>query len=150
MNYYRDILKSWKSLYGAGLGSGGVATKPQKGWVTLVRSGQNAGRSVFIHDSTSLTESSARLLDRCEEAGQSADRWELWGAGGCAGQKESVWGFGGRRGSCMAESSWAPRVASFCWAAHPVLILSWSRNRRQRPTRRCPCGLCTGCCQTSS
>lgn len=59
-----------------------------------------------------------------------------------------IWG---RRGSCMAaESSWAPRVASFCWAAHLVLILSWSRNRRQKPTRRCPCDLCTGCCQTSS
>lgn len=50
----------------------------------------------------------------------------------------------------MAESSWAPCVASFCWAARPVPILSWSRSRRRRPTRRCPCGLCTGCCQTSS
>lgn len=50
----------------------------------------------------------------------------------------------------LAESSWAPRAASFCWAARPAPILSWSRNRRRRPTRHSPCGLCTGCCQTSS
>lgn len=75
------------------------------------------------------------------------------GVGGCAGQKESVRerGTGGRRGgSSTAESSWAPRAASFCWAARPVLIPSWSRSRRRRPTRRCPCGSCTGCCRTSS
>lgn len=50
----------------------------------------------------------------------------------------------------LAESSWAPHAASFCWAARPAPILSWSRSHRQRPTRRSPCGLCTGCCQTSS
>lgn len=85
----------------------------------------------------------ARRRDRVQTGGS-------YGGAAAQGKKSLFGGVWGRRDSCVDESSWAPRVASFCWAAHPVQILSWSRNRRQRPTRRCPCGLCTGCCQTSS
>lgn len=48
------------------------------------------------------------------------------------------------------ESSWAPRAASFCWAARLALIQSWSRSRRRRRTRRSLYGLCTSCYQKSS
>lgn len=146
MNYYCDFLKSRESFKIAARPLfEGVATEPQKGRAMLVRRGKNAGRSGFIHDSTSLTQSSARLLDCYKKAGQSADRWELqgvwWAKRVCLESLDE---------GVLAESSWAPRAASFCWAARPAPILSWSRSRRRRPTRRSPCGLCTSCCQMSS
>lgn len=51
---------------------------------------------------------------------------------------------------CLSESSWAPRAASSCWAAHLAPIQSWSRTRHRMQTPRCLCGLCTGCRQMSS
>ncbi len=58
--------------------------------------------------------------------------------------------FGEPSGWRRPGSSWAPRAASFCWAARPAPIQSWSRTRRRKRTRRSLCGLCTSCCQKSS
>lgn len=67
--------------------------------------------------------------------------WAWWAKRVCLGN---------RGGGARPESSWAPRAASFGWAAHQALIQSWSRTRRRRRTPRCLYGLCTSCCQKSS
>lgn len=46
--------------------------------------------------------------------------------------------------------SWPPHAASSCWGGPRALTLSWSRSRRQTPTRRCLWGWCTGCCPRRS
>lgn len=50
----------------------------------------------------------------------------------------------------LSVSSSPPCAASSCLEAPPPPTQSWSRSPRQRQTRRCLWGWCTGCCQMRS
>lgn len=145
MNGYHWRLKRIKSFRAAVLPHfGGLLLGHERSDMTLARR-KNEGRRI-LYTTASLSHS----LQLVSWTGIRRQDWVQTGRT-CQGE-----GAGGQIRVCSerlvgpAESSWAPRAASFCWAAPLVPIQSWSRTRRRKRTLRSLCGLCTGCCQRSS